>query len=484
MQRIKKIFFPSLFIFSGLAFFTPAEAAIIYVDKGKSCPGTGTSTAPFCSIQGAFNAVKPGDVIRIRSSSSPYDESAIAKRSGTASAPITVEPDIGHRPTLRYSGRNAQTGVIEIRDADYWRIRGLTFDGKGIQTSRHAIILLAFSRNITGHQIVNNKFLNWGGTGENTREAATIALRPRGNSNLHVTSSVISSNTFDRSVYQAIRLNATQNIIVEDNLIQNMQCGRGPSGRVGATGIKSSQESTGNIIRSNVVRDHQRSNDCTIPNQGTAKYAGIYCDTGSARGQIIGNVVSNIDRGQTVNTNPRADGISSVGIQLESRCHDWRVQNNSVSNVGIHGLRNGSPSTGDPNNNQWTNNTVFGISRTAFWVARGRNLIIKNNILVHQGTVAIEVHQAAASQGGHDINHNLYWDMENGTKVGKWSNHKILNLASWRNACKCDAAALATNPSFLNAEAGDFQLSASSVAVGTGEGSIDMGAFSAVAPPQ
>ena len=325
--------FAGLFIFGSLFCLTPSEAAIIYVDKDRPCPGSGVSNRPYCTIQAAFNAARPGDVIRIRDSATPYNEKAVATRSGTAKAPITVEPDVGHHPKLKNSARHAQAGVIEIRDADYWRIKGLTFDGTGTQTSRHAVVLHAYTRDITGHQITRNTFRNWGGTGENTKAASAVILRPRYTSafgNLNVQNSVISDNTFTNNAHGAIQLIKTLNVTIEHNMIQNTQCGRKSDGRAGATGIKDSQGSVGTIIRYNVVRDHQSSEKCLLPKQGHTTYAGIYCDTGSTRGEVIGNVVYNIDKDHPVNTNPRATGVGSIGIFIESRCHDWRVHGNLV----------------------------------------------------------------------------------------------------------------------------------------------------------
>ena len=444
MMRRMKTKFAGLFIFGSLSCLTTVQASVIYVDKDKSCPGSGTSNSPYCSIQAAFNVADPGDVIRIRDSATPYDERAVATRSGTASAPITIEPDVGHHPKLRYSGRNAQAGVIEIKDANYWRIRDLTFDGIGTQTSRSAVVLIAYTRDITGHQIIQNTFRNWGGTGENTKGAAAVLLSSRLNSsNPRVKNSLISDNTFADNAHQAIRLAGTLNITIEHNLIQNTKCGRASDGiRVGATGIKDSQGSVGNIIRNNIIHDHQRSETCLLLKQGGAKYAGIYCDTGSTRGQVIGNDVYNIDKGHSENTNPRATSVSSVGIQIESRCHNWRVHDNLIYSIGIHGLRNGSDSTGDPNGTIWTNNTVYDIHRAALYIARGRNITVRNNILVHdQSNASIQLTKTAVSQGPHSIDHNHYWDMDNGTKVGKWGDYRTLNLANWRQACKCDSAA-------------------------------------------
>jgi hypothetical protein len=472
----------SLLFVVSLSCLATVHAAVIYVDKDDSCPGSGASNSPYCNIQAAFNVVRPGDVVRIRDSKTPYDERAVATRSGTSTAPITVEPDVGHHPTLRYSGRNAQAGAIEIKDADYWQIQRLTFDGSDSQTSRHAVLLFANSRDIYGHRIVHNIFRRWGGTSENTKGAAAVTLRPswrKGFNNFFVKNSVITDNVFEYNAHEAIRLTQTTNITIEHNKIQYMQCGRTNDGRAGATGIKDSQKSVGTIIRNNVVHDHQRSDDCLLPNQGGATYAGIYCDTGPTNGEITGNVVYNIDKGIRGKANPRATGVSSIGIFIESQCHDWRVHGNLVYNIGIFGLRNGSRDTGDPNRTAWTNNTVYGIGRTGLWIARGRNLTVKNNILVHdRANAAIELTSTAVDQGPHSIEYNLYWDMRDGTSVGRWGDYSTRNLGNWQSACNCDRTALSIDPSFMSVSAGseDFRLGSSSPARGVGEGNKDLGA--------
>jgi Right handed beta helix region len=484
MNRFKITLAAGLIALFSLSWLSTVEAAITYVDKGSPCPGTGTSTSPYCSIQRAFSAATAGTTIRIRNSSNPYDENAVATISGTATSPIIVEPDVGHNPKLRFTGNNAQTGAIEIRDADYWQIRGLTFDGSGIQTSRYAIYVYANTRDVMGHQIVNNIFQNWGGTGENTKGADAIGLRPSSSSTGYnpywIKNAVISDNTFNSNAQGNIHITQTSNTVVERNTIRNTLCGRKPNDTVGATGIKISQGSVGAIIRNNIVRDFQNSDNCLFDNQGNAIYVGIYCDTGPIKGQVSGNIVYNIDKGKSSSTNTRGTGVNSVGIFMESRCSDWKVTNNVVYNIGTYGFRNGSPSTGDPDRTQWTNNTVFNIARTAMWVPRGNNLVIKNNILGHnQGNAAVELASTAIGQGPHTISYNLYWDMSTGSKVGRWGDYSTRDLPTWKSACTCDSPSNSKNPLFVSLTAGseDFHLTASSPARGTGENGTDIGAY-------
>jgi hypothetical protein len=122
---------------------------------------------------------------------------------------------------------------------------------------------------------------------------------------------------------------------------------------------------------------------------------------------------------------------------------------------------------------------VYGIGRTGLWIARGRNLTVKNNILVHdRANAAIELTSTAVDQGPHSIEYNLYWDMRDGTSVGRWGDYSTRNLGNWQSACNCDRTALSIDPSFMSVSAGseDFRLGSSSPARGVGEGNKDLGA--------
>jgi hypothetical protein len=71
------------------------SAATLYVDKSSpSCTdsGTGSPSAPFCTIQAAANVVGPGQTVLISGEkllNGDYSESVLVKHSGTAAAPIT-----------------------------------------------------------------------------------------------------------------------------------------------------------------------------------------------------------------------------------------------------------------------------------------------------------------------------------------------------------------------------------------------------------
>jgi parallel beta-helix repeat protein len=476
-----------LFLFVSISWLTTAQAAIIYVDKDNPCPGIGSSANPYCSLQNAFNNVAAGDTIRVRDSAIHYSESAVLTTSGTHSKPIIIEADSGHNPTLKNSLANAQAGVVHLANVDHVTVRNLTFDGIGVQTSRYAIAVYANSKDVVGITISGNTIKNWGGTGENTLASSAIVFRPAFSGGAYLKWNVtgtISNNTITNSAHGGIRLTHTKNAIVENNIITGMRCGRKSDGNRGADGIKDTNNSIGSQIRNNRISDHVDSANCPLSDGPTGDtYTGIYCDVGPTNGVIEGNEVYNIDA-QTNGTG--SGGVGSEGIFVESKCHDWIVRRNVVHHIGTYGIRNGSPSTGDANRTIIVNNTISYIRDRAIWVRRGNNLTIKNNIFHHNNaTAGIEVHSTAVGQGPHTIAYNFYWDMNEGTKVGRWGDFTTRNLTTWRQSCNCDAGARSGDPLFISVANGheDFRLSPSSPARGAGEGGVDIGAYQSVGFP-
>jgi hypothetical protein len=478
-------------LLSGWLLSVKAEAAIIYVDKSNACPGTGTATSPYCSLQNAFNAVNPGDTIRIRNAATPYDQNAVANRSGTATSPITVEPDVGHNPVLRYTGSGVQAAAIQLEDVDYWTVRNLTFDGSGTYTSQYAIWIRANTRNVTGNSIIGNTVLNWGGTTtQNVTGAVAIQVSGRMTDLFHPINSLLSGNTISSCRHQGIGFSyKVDTIRIINNTISNLQEGR----EVGSTtvdiiGIGGGGDSFNVSIIGNTIHDHQSWASTILTSQGNSVWSGIWLDVNGDNGTIANNRIYNIGQDRlggpscTVGSCPNSKGTTwqAIGILIESRCDNWLVRENLVYNTGLIGIRNGSTGTGDPNNNQYVNNAVYNPGDVGLLVYRGNTLTVKNNIIHNANVSQIQIASIATTQGPHVINYNDYYDASGGSKVGQWGAASVKNFSGWKADCSCDGTnSINQNPLFDNLSAGseDLHLQSGSPACRVGESGVDMGAY-------
>ena len=474
-----------------------AQAAIIYVNRDNSCPGDGSSGTPYCSIQNAFNAVKPGDNIRIRKASTPYDQSASVAVSGTATAPITLEADDpANPPIIRYTGNGSQTAAIRLANVDYWTIQNLVFDGTGIWTSSMAVWVQGdnwfrgINRDQVGIQILNNIFKNWGGT-----EAQINSVWPNGAKALNIgggwgpptnanlpNGTVIRGNIFDGNRHISIEMTSTKNSIVENNEFKNLTCGiqnDGAGGKAvvtngihtisGTTGV-----GTGDLYRRNTFHDFQSPTLCGLTQTSGAytEMSAIHVDVGPANGVIDENTVWNLD---PANSKPQV-----IALFVEQDDYGWIVKNNVIHDVGLMGIRH-NPSTIGPVS-QYLNNTIYNIKGYGIQLWSG-NAVVKNNIFANAGIAQIQVTPNAVSQGNLTINYNDYWDNAGGTKVGLWNatGGTAVNFSTWKASCRCDANSLNADPLFVNPPS-DFHLQPSSPALGAGEGGVDMGAYTTIAP--
>jgi hypothetical protein len=274
---------------------------------------------------------------------------------------------------------------------------------EGTQTSKYAVAVYASTRDVRGHLIADNRFLNWGGTGTHTEGATPVVLRPAYSGGAFVTfgikESTIRGNRFEGNARANVYLLRTEDVIVEDNTILGTRCGCQSDGTVGAAGVKIGQEGLRSVIRRNEVGDFQPSTDCPLLDDpticdpgatepGYATFAGIYCDTGPEQGEVYQNHVHDIDEGQ-ITISPRG---ASLGIFIESRCDDWKVHHNVVANVGSVALRNSSSQVGSAKRTEWIGNTVYG-SDAGLVCYHGEELVIKNNIFVHHGLANLVINR-------------------------------------------------------------------------------------------
>jgi parallel beta-helix repeat protein len=463
----------------------PGLAALLYVDHDNTkCNDrrSSASSEPYCTVAAAFRDLRTGDTMRIRESARPYPLSVVATQAG----PITIEADAGHRPVLTSDGSDTLLLLLNVSD---WTIQGLTFDGAG-QEVQYAIVVDANSRHVQNIRIQHNRFVNLGGTIGHFEKPMAIELtnsrwkkrQPQVDA-FSVSDSLIQDNIFDNCIHGGISLKHTKNITIANNKMMQFRCGRYTDGRIGVQAIKISFSSLDTVIRGNRIGDFQPSAQCPLqPGRNRkngeiarSKYVGIYCDVGPQRGLVTDNIIANIDPGRSASA-PNHQG-AAIGIQIESRCTDWKIHNNLIYNIGRYGILNGSRSTGFTDRTELMHNTIYNIAGNAISIRKGEGLKIKHNIIANYGGVGIDfINYAKCQKSGkkchiteqtqvfhqknHEINHNMFWTENDDQPVARWFSHKTnLDLNGWQTATGgYDQLSTYANPNFVDAANGNFTL--------------------------
>lgn len=438
---------------------TSGEAVIRYVDKDV-CPTTGSGTTgdPYCSIQSAFDAVNPGDIVRIRNSATPYDGEFTLNRSGSPGAgnEIIVESDPGHTPILRNSNGSgcADCTAIYIRGMSYITVQNLTFDGTGVNHTRHAIHMdyNGAPGVVNGNKVLNNTFQNISHSDGFTVSHQRGALFVNGGycggtlpCPMRIQNITVQGNTFTNIQQAAMLIHHLHNSLFENNTIVGISCGY-DNGATNSVGIRLADgyfrvhagSGSGLIFRGNTIRDWPAQTTCGMTPAGYGTAAGIWCDVGTMDSTFEGNLVYNIHQAD-VGPPSRA----SQGIFIEAGCQNWTMKNNIVYNIGVTAGRQRLED--DTYVAAWLNNTFYNVGNNNMQIADGV-ATIENNIFYNAGDY--NLHFNTASSGKHTINYNLYWDNAGGNKVGVWGGG-LLNFANWKTACGCDANGINANPQFV-----------------------------------
>ena len=255
--------------------------------------------------------------------------------------------------TWTTSAAGLQNSINQARDGDTIQVTGgstksqiivkkrLTIEGKGNHTLGGMMTVRAAGSVIRG--------LNFSNVNSGSR-SSSIAVRDTNNVS-------ILNNNITGSHGMGIFVGKSQNIKVTGNKIRNVRCTKGSSSYTSAQGVKVGQSSKQVIVTNNSVEGLS----------GCRTIAAFYCDTGGTDGVFERNRVSKIGS---------ASG-DAIGVYIESRCHNWDVTDNIISDAQT-GVRNGAPSTGDPNNTLIEGNFITA-KKVGVKIVRGKNVIVTNN---------------------------------------------------------------------------------------------------------
>lgn len=253
-------------------------------------------------------------------------------RTSAAELPSTVNK-AQNGDTIQVTGGSTKSQIIVKKR--------LTIEGKGNHTLGGMLTVRAPGSEIRG--------LNFSNVNSGSR-SASIAVR-------NTKDVSIVNNNITGSHGMGIFIAKSQNIKVTGNKIRNVRCTKGSSRYTSAQGVKVGQGSKRVIVTNNSVEGLS----------GCRTIAAFYCDTGGTDGVFERNRASNLGN---------ASG-DAVGVYIESRCHNWDVTDNIISNVQT-GVRNGAPSTGDPNNTLIEGNFIIA-KKVGVRIVRGKKIVVANN---------------------------------------------------------------------------------------------------------
>src|SRR6185369_7378584 len=132
-----------LLILLAFAFASSAHAGTFYVNNAGSCAnsGSGTQTAPWCTITYGVSRISGGDTLIVKAGT--YNEQVTINRaSGTASAQTVVKAAPGETVTIMGSGVDG--GRVKLENVSYVTLDGFIItnfnQGIHVNTSDHCIV--------------------------------------------------------------------------------------------------------------------------------------------------------------------------------------------------------------------------------------------------------------------------------------------------------------------------------------------------------
>jgi hypothetical protein len=465
---------------------TPSAAATTtYVNNINTCPGAGTSTDPYCTIQQALNVAIAGTDIRIENSSVAYNENDYTTSSGTSTQPIVIEADDPTNPPNWYYIGNGQTYVtggsgtgaaLHIANGNsYWIVRNLLFDGTGVWTGFAAI--WAESNNV-GIRILNNIFKHWGGTEiqQSTGCGGACNFIDAIDANGMI-GGLIQGNVFDGVRGHSVDSNARgQALHIIRNEFKNLTCQYySPDNSLQTIGVHliiydGTQATTNDVIRANTFHDFQPSSGsgscsirCSDDSCSYIENSAIWADVGPSYGTIEGNLIYNINQQNIDRTYQPGHGI-----HIEANTQGWLVKNNVIHDVGLSCIYHNPNAAGYntiTDSSYYYNNTCYNFGTFGLYIWSG-HAVFENNIVYGGYNDPVDLEPAALSQGGVTLDYNNY---NTGTAVKFNYGSSYYNFTDWQNHCNCDAHSVNADAQFVSSSPPyNFHLQPGSPAIDAG----------------
>ena len=450
-------------IFLYLAGFTllaaaPARSAgVFYVDNsGGSCSdaGPGTEAAPYCTISAAVLAhhgagttiyVKPGT----------YREQVNVPLSGTAGSPFVIQAlggpvIVDGADDFSSPGQWVQySGDVYLCATETWTLSQVFMDGVRLNPSAADPVFLPAN----SYTWVQGEGLYVNARGDNPGTHQLLAGRRQygflapGRNYL-----TIDGFTILHSELRGIQLNnACTNVTLTHNTVTF-------AFRYGIQAVGGSTD----LIEGNTVSDcgdHgimllNGVTGSTIQNNESARNAQPYGH--AANGIHLFNCPSNVVQ------NNRAHDNQDTGIQIESGSNYCVLRQNRSWNNGDHGFDNVNASV-----NVYEGNDSFGNFSNGYSVEGNSTATsIYNCISVDNGldSKQFDLWVDQSSVTGFSSDYNIFWNSTPQAPI-KYMSTQYLTVSAFSAGSGLDSNSVQADPAFVNPWSGNFQLTASSIAI-------------------
>ena len=433
-----------------------AEYIVDNTNGSCSAAGPGTPASPYCTITSALTAHhEPGAIITVMPGT--YREQVTVPASGLAGSPITLRAQPGAGPVLIDGTDDFSNPALWTQfSGDVWQAASVVVapvqvfaDDQRLTPSAAAPASLpprSFEFVSGGGLYVNAGGGNPGG------HHTQVGARLRGIFVSHRSFVVIQGFTLTRCEDRGIQLTSSSSILVDGNTLTFS----------GGFGFQASGDSADRVVsnRSFSNAGHgfsfiNRTVETTLENNeafanadpNTRVANGVFVGSGSARNVIRGNRWhDNQDSGEQFSPGA-VDNVS--------------IQNRSWAN-GDHGFdHNGATGTVHVNEVAFANfNDGFSIEGTSTGTR------VFNSIAIENGTKTngFDLFVDSTSTVGLESNDNVLWNSgpQPPVRISQSVYASVSGYAAGRNQ---DTRTIQDDPKFVNAVAGDFQLTAGSPAI-------------------
>ena len=440
-----------------------------YVATTGSDSASGSSTAPWRTIQHAMNTVPAGATVQVAGGT--YNELVTITHSGSATAGyITLTSAPGQTATIDGTGLGVpqgQQGLVTLQSASYVRVIGLQLQNYTSNSSSLVPLGIYIA-----------------GSGDH------IEIRNNHIHNIVTTVTTSSGDAFGLAVY-GTATTPISNLIIDGNELDHL-----------TTGYSESLSVNGNVqnwqVTNNKVHDNDNIGIVAIGFEGTAPTTSL---DQARNGWIACNTVYNISSttNPAYNDQPGADGIyvdggtqitiewnnvraADLGIELASE-HSSRVtsyvtvRNNLVLYSNVTGISIGgyASSVGGTSHCTIVNNTLF--ENDALQSGSGEfqvqyhasNNLFANNILYANSQGLLVNSFVASSTPPVTLENDLFYTSDGASAANwVWNNNTYTSHGSFQQASKSEANGLLADPLFKSTATPDLQLSAGSPAINTG----------------